>query len=159
MLFDTERVNRIKDKLKSRCESLAVAESVTAGFLQAALASAEGAMEFFEGGLTAYNIGQKCKHLGVSPIQAQRCNCVSEQTAEELAGGVAKAFVSSWGIGVTGYATPTPESNDEVFAFAAFHRDGKAMKQLRMDPGERRGQEAQLFYVATILETFEALLD
>lgn len=159
MQFDTERINRIKDKMCESGKSIAVAESVTAGFLQAALGSADRATEFFEGGLTAYNLGQKCRQLRVNPIQALRSNCVSEQTASELATGVAESFLASWGIGVTGYSTPTPESHDEVYAFAAFSQHSTTRKVIRMEAGDRRGQDAQLFYVQCILETLEDLLN
>ncbi len=158
MQFDTDRINRIKDKLMAAGQSIAVGESVTAGFLQAALASAEGAMEFFEGGLTAYNLGQKARQLRVNPVQALRCNCVSEQTAQELAAGAADKFIANWGIGITGYSTPTPESGNAVFAFAAFCRNGELLRTIRMDAGALRGQDAQQHYVDTVLGTLEELL-
>jgi nicotinamide mononucleotide (NMN) deamidase PncC len=116
-------------------------------------------MQFFEGGITAYNLGQKCRHLDVNPIQAQRCNCVSGQTAGELAAGAARMFLATWGIGVTGYSTPTPESGNAVFAYAAFYRDGSVISTIRMEAGEQRGQDAQQLYVQGMLEQLDALLD
>lgn len=47
----------IQKQLVNRKETLAVVESVTAGSLQAAFSLAENATEFFQGGLTVYNIG------------------------------------------------------------------------------------------------------
>jgi nicotinamide-nucleotide amidase len=85
MMFNLQNIDRIKDLLRQKQETIAVAESVTAGLLQAAMASTELAMEFFQGGITAYNLGQKSRHLGVDPIQAQRCNCVSDQMAGTMA--------------------------------------------------------------------------
>lgn len=74
-------------------------------------------MEFFQGGITAYNIGQKTKHLSIEPIHAIAYNCVSEKIAVEMATHAAILFNSDWGIGITGYASPVPEKNiEELFA-------------------------------------------
>ena len=45
-------------------KTLAVAESLTCGHLQALVGSVSGASDFFCGGVTAYNIDQKVRHLG-----------------------------------------------------------------------------------------------
>ena len=65
-----EVVNSIKDTLQTKCETIAVAESLTAGLLQFALAAAEGASGYFQGGITVYNLGQKSRHLHIDPIDA-----------------------------------------------------------------------------------------
>ena len=57
-MYDIEALNEIRDRLTGNGESLAVAESVTSGHLQAALSSAENASHFYQGGITAYNLGQ-----------------------------------------------------------------------------------------------------
>ena len=55
MLYDEEVINQIKEWLTAHKQTIAVAESVTAGHLQAALSSAVEASKFFQGGITAYN--------------------------------------------------------------------------------------------------------
>ncbi len=74
-LFDLKKLKKIHDTLARKKETIAVAESVTAGLLQVALAQAENASEFFQGGITVYNLGQKFRHLGVEPIE-----CANEKT-------------------------------------------------------------------------------
>jgi nicotinamide-nucleotide amidase len=61
--FDTTSLNRIKSILEQRRESLAVAESVTAGRLQFALASADEALKFFQGALRLTTWGKKLATL------------------------------------------------------------------------------------------------
>ncbi len=123
--FALETANKIGKILMQRHETIAVAESVTAGQLQTSLSLAEKAMEFFQGGITVYNIGQKTKHLAIEPIHAIAHNCVSEKIASEMAKSVTMLFNSDWGIGITGYASPVPEKNiEELFAcFAICFRD------------------------------------
>ena len=52
--------------------TLAVAESLTSGHLQAAIGARSGASDFFLGGITAYSIDQKVTHLGVDRDEAER---------------------------------------------------------------------------------------
>ncbi len=87
-MYDEQVIQSIKKILLQRRQTIAVAESVTAGHLQVALASAENASQFFQGGITAYNLGQKSRHLKIEPIHAEGCNCVSDKIAIEMAYGV-----------------------------------------------------------------------
>src|SRR4051794_16363752 len=116
-MFNTVAIDRIKEKLMADKQKLSVAESVTSGFLQAAIASAELALQFFEGGITTYNIHQKVRHLNINKVKGEQCNCVSEETAVEMALGVCRLFSTDWGIAITGYATPVPESDFKLFAY------------------------------------------
>src|SRR4051812_38795900 len=109
-MFNLSVINSLKDALLAKQETISVAESVTSGLLQAAFSSAEKAMQIFQGGITTYNLGQKYRHLLVDPIHASACNCVSERVAQEMALHVCELFSSNWGIGITGYASPVPES-------------------------------------------------
>ena len=83
--------------------------------MQHTFGSMEHASLFYHGGITVYNIGQKSKQLNVGPIHALQVNCVSEKVAIEMAIGVIHMFKSSWGIGITGYASPVPESGGALF--------------------------------------------
>jgi len=119
-MFDKENIQKVADLLTRKKHTVAVAESVTAGFLQAAFSSAENATLFFQGGITAYNITQKFTHLHIDLSNAAATNCVSEQTAKEMALAVAHSFSSDWGISITGYASPIPGHHmKELYAWYA----------------------------------------
>lgn len=122
-MFNKELSDEIREKLLTRKETIAVAESVTSGMLQAALSQAKDAVLFYQGGITAYNIGQKYRHLMVDPIHADACNCVSEKIAESMAIHVCELFSSNWGIGVCGYAAPAEESQGKMYAYYAIACD------------------------------------
>ena len=158
-MFNNVAIERIKGKLIGEKQTVSVAESVTAGYLQAALASAEFALKFFEGGITTYNIHQKVLHLKVYKKKAEECNCVSEQTADEMAMGVCELFGTDWGIGITGYATPVPESDLKLFAYFSISFRGSVKLAERIDLKNENPEEAQLKYVDVILNKFSALLD
>lgn len=88
--------------------TLAVAESLTGGNVQAAVTAESGASAFFLGGITAYTLEQKVRHLGVDRARASAVNCVSAGVATEMARGVCGLFGSDWGAATTGYAEASP---------------------------------------------------
>lgn len=157
-MFDSAAVDFIKEKLIEANQSVAVAESVTAGFLQAALASADNALKFFEGGITAYNINQKVQHLNIDRKKGEECNCTSEQTANEMAAGACKLFGTDWGISITGYATAVEESGNRLFAYFAISSGNQIKVSERIDLSDEKPEQAQLKYVNTILSRFKDVL-
>jgi len=89
--------------------TLAVAESLTCGRLQARIGAISGASEFFLGGITAYSLDQKVRHLGVERAEAEAVNSVSGRVAEQMARGACVLFGSDLGAATTGYAEPSGE--------------------------------------------------
>ena len=69
-MYPFDEINIITERMISCHQTVAVAESVTSGHLQAALSLGQNARQFYQGGLTAYNLGQKSRHLLVEPIHA-----------------------------------------------------------------------------------------
>ena len=155
VLIDEKILNQLKTFLINHSETVAVAESVTVGILQTALASVKDASCFFHGGITAYNLGQKARHLQINPIHAATCNCVSERIAKDMALNVCGLFSSDWGIAITGYATVEPAVKmRQPFAYYAI-----AYKNSIQDAGCLKHKEdlpplIQYYYVNEILKRF-----
>jgi nicotinamide-nucleotide amidase len=89
--------------------TLATAESLTCGRIQARIGTISGASEFFAGGITAYSLEQKVRHLGVRREAAAAANSVSAAVAEQMACGVCALFGADVGVATTGYAEPSAE--------------------------------------------------
>jgi nicotinamide-nucleotide amidase len=103
--------------------TLAVAESLTSGRLQARIGAISGASKFFLGGATAYGIEQKARLLGVDEGEARKVNAVSEAVAVAMAKGACAMFGSDVGAATTGYAEPSPEFGvDAPYAWWALAR-------------------------------------
>ena len=115
MVYDEKSLGLIRDRLISSQQTLAVAESVSAGHLQAAFSAAPDANCFFQGGITTYNLGQKTRLLDVEPIHALACDCVSQEVTEQMARKICALFLSNYGIAITGYATPCPKKELKRF--------------------------------------------
>jgi len=84
--------------------TLAVAESMTCGLVQARIGAISGASDFFQGGITAYSLDQKVRHLGVDRIAAEAVDCVSGPIAAQMARGACALFGADLGVATTGYA-------------------------------------------------------
>ena len=106
--------------------TLAVAESLTAGHVQARIAAVPGASDYFVGGITAYNLEQKVRHLGVNRAQARRVDCVSQRVAVEMAQGACRLFGVDLAVATTGYAQPNAAAGVKVPMawWALCHRRG-----------------------------------
>jgi nicotinamide-nucleotide amidase len=91
--------------------TLAVAESLTCGRLQARIGAISGASNFFLGGITAYQLDQKVRHLRVDRKEATAVNGVSAIVVEQMALGACEFFGSDLALATTGYAEPSAEWN------------------------------------------------
>ncbi len=154
----TTRLEAISDILRSTRETIAVAESVTSGLLQYALSTVRDAAQFFQGGITTYNIGQKTKHLDIEPIQAACCDCVSYDVAKQMSLGVAHLFKSTWGIGITGYATPVVQSDNKVFCYYAITKENAIMHSEKITTDIYSGEKAQCYFIGQVITALHDLL-
>lgn len=153
-LISKELSEAISKQLSGKQFTVAVAESVSAGLLQSSFAGMENAMGFFQGGLTAYNLAQKTRQLDVEPIHAESVHCVSCGVAEQMASGIQKRFLSDWGIAITGFARPVPESDNKVYAYFGISYHGEIIDSGKLVPTEKEMLTIQLEYTNTLLKKF-----
>lgn len=160
MVYDKQALDAIASGLINAKESIAVAESVTAGHLQAALSRATNAMQFFQGGITTYNAGQKARQLAVDPIHALQVNSVSMKVSEQMALGVSKLFVSDWGVGITGFASKAPAIGElSLYAEYVIVKNGTLMHSGRIDAVEDEDTfNVQVHYTNYVLQMLVTLL-
>lgn len=159
MLYDDKIITSIKKILTRNKQTLSVAESVTSGYLQAAFSSATEASKFFQGGITVYNIGQKCRHLNIEPIAALNNNGVTEQIACSMALEVNNLFISDFGISITGYAVRMPEKNiNDLFAFFAIADKKNILLSKKITSDKKEGMEVQIDYANQVIAAFEKIL-
>jgi len=156
----TSFLDQIAKTLVGREETLAVAESVTSGNLQAAFSLAKNATEFYHGGITVYNTSQKARHLHIDPIVAERTNCVSENISTAMAREVCRFFSSNWGIAITGYAAPVPEWNvkNTLFAWYAIALNDEVLISKKIEVKKMAMDKVQKYFTRTVLKDFAKLL-
>lgn len=155
MLYNEETINLIKELLVNKEETIAVAESVTAGQLQAAFSVGLEASKYFQGGITAYNLGQKTRHLHIDPILGAKVNCVAEKIAETMAIEVSRMFSSDFGISITGYASIVPECEKEgLFAFFSVAYRQSIVLSGRLTATEKEPYKVQIDYSKQLIQKF-----
>ncbi|HZP30751.1 MAG TPA: CinA family protein [Acidimicrobiia bacterium] len=98
---DAELVACVAGQLGGR--TVACAESCTAGLVAQAFAAAPGSLDWFRGGVVAYQRGVKHRVLGVTPGPV-----VTGSAAEEMARGVAELLDADVAVSTTGAAGPDP---------------------------------------------------
>ena len=99
--------------LKSRGETLSVAESCTGGLLGSRITDVSGSSSYFLGGAICYTGAAKIAMAGVDAQLIRDHGEVSEPVAIALAQGIRDRFGSTWGVGVTGIAGPTGGTFDK----------------------------------------------
>jgi nicotinamide-nucleotide amidase len=155
-----ELVDKAGALLVKKKNTIAVAESVTSGNIQAAFSLARDATTFFQGGITAYNIGQKCRHLLVEPTHAIECNCVSKKISDQMALEVCRLFSADYGIGITGYASPVPEQNiHKLFAHLSIAKNNRVVLSKKIPAENSEPAEVQLFYARNTIKMLISILN
>lgn len=101
------QAERIAQKLKARGESVAVAESSTAGLVSAALLAIPGASAYFLGGAVLYTRQSRTALLGVSEADLTGIRPDTEPYALLMARRIRAALGTTWAFGETGAAGPT----------------------------------------------------
>lgn len=152
-MYNEEVINKIKDIIVEKGETIAAAESVTSGNLQVAFSQAIDASKYFQGGMTVYNVGQKARHLNIDPIHALAVNSVSEEVAGRLAIEISKKFVSDYGVGITGYATIVPECEEEgIYAYFSLCYKGEVVITKKISSHKEGTLPVQLDYTHQCLQ-------
>lgn len=154
-------MSELKDlMLRTPRLTLAVAESITCGRLQAAIGAISGASDFFLGGLTAYTITQKVRHLGVDRAVAEAVNAVSPEIARQMARGACAGFGSDLALATTGYAEPAPAQGaaHPVAYWALAHRRADNSWVLREGREERPGATRAMMQQAVADAALDGLM-
>jgi len=152
-------IKEISCRLLYKNEKIAVAESVTSGFLQLMFSQMERASQFYCGGMTVYTLEQKMNLLHIDFEEALENNCVSPQITETMGKNVMSLFDSDWAIAVTGYASPVPESDFELFAYYSIHYKNEILMSDKIQIlSEADPLNIQYFYTDCILDKFNEAL-
>jgi len=105
---DDETLERVIGILLSmKRQTLAVAESCTAGLIMKRITEVPGSSHYFLGGAVSYSNESKIKILKVKTKEIKQKGAVSAEVAKEMAEGVRNLLKADYGISVTGIAGPT----------------------------------------------------
>jgi len=143
---DASLEERALELLRGRGETLAVAESVTGGCIQARLTAIPGSSEAFLGGAVVYSAGAKARLADVDPALIRSHGTVSEPVTRALAEGIARRLGATWGLATTGNAGPSEDKDGPApvgTCFMAVAGPGGTSSQARSFPGNRGDLQAR----------------
>lgn len=98
---------RAGELLKTRKETIAIAESSAGGLISAALLAVPGASAYYLGGGVVYTAESR---LALLQMRREEIIRSSEQSALNLARAIRKQLGATWAMGETGAAGPTGPS-------------------------------------------------
>jgi nicotinamide-nucleotide amidase len=105
---------QIVARLRAAHQTVATAESLTAGAIAVALTTVPGASKAVRGGLIVYATDLKTSLAGVDADVLRAGGAVQATVARQLAAGAQQRCGSDWGIGITGVAGPDPQDGRPV---------------------------------------------
>lgn len=121
--------------LLEKNQTLALAESCTGGLIAAKLVNIPGLSAVFLEGIVTYSNEAKVKRVNVSRETLVKYGAVSEQTAGEMAQGVAFTSGAQIGLAVTGIAGPegaTPDKPVGLVYLGLYINGALKVKQLKL---------------------------
>jgi PncC family amidohydrolase len=129
--------NSIGERLKARGETIAIAESSTAGLISAALLSVAGASVYFRGGGVIYTRQSRWGLLEIpDPMPAPVQRASTELYASLLAETVRKRLDATWGLGETGAAGPTGNRYGDAAGHTCIALAGPSAHAITLETGD-----------------------
>lgn len=152
-------VEKTVELLKQKGWHIAFAESCTAGLAAATLVDVPSASSVLDVSFVTYANSAKQRYVGVNAATLDAHGAVSEETAAEMAKGVAKEAASEVGVAISGIAGPgggTPEKPVGTVCFGFYiNGDLTACTCHFGDLGRKEVRDASVRFV---FRTLSALL-
>jgi len=104
---DASMVQVLGELLKTKGDTLSVAESCTGGFISHELTSLSGSSVYFMGSIVSYDNQVKMDDLGVLESDLIAHGAVSQPVVEQMAVGVRNRYKTTYAISTSGIAGPT----------------------------------------------------
>jgi nicotinamide-nucleotide amidase len=99
--------------LKSKKQTLSIAESCTGGYVSHLITSIPGSSDYFQGSVLAYSNNIKQEALQVNNDTLNRYGAVSEETVCEMANGIRNNYKTDYAIATSGIAGPGGGTEDK----------------------------------------------
>lgn len=149
---------RAADFLKTRNQTIAVAESSTGGLISSALLAVPGASAYFVGGAVVYTMTARTALLGIGESDVAGMRPSSEPYATLLAKRMRERHETVWGLGETGAAGPTGNRYGDAAGHTCLAVAGPLDRAITLETGSAdRGANMLAFAQRGLVLLVEAL--
>jgi nicotinamide-nucleotide amidase len=129
------RAEKIAAALKSRRETIVVAESSTGGLISAALLALPGASAYFLGGAVVYTQTARRALLDLGDISALGMRASTEPYARLLAQTARQRFSASWALAESGATGPTGNRYGDAAGHSCIAVSGAGERAITLETG------------------------
>jgi len=153
-----DQVKRIGELLKSRGETIAVAESSTGGLISASLLALPGASAYFLGGSVVYTLASRRELLRIRSANVEGLEPLSEPMVRRFAQRAREQLGATWGLAELGAAGPTGARYGHPAGTSVLAVDGVNTTSVTVQTG-RDDREANMWaFTARALMLLESVL-
>lgn len=125
----------VAERLKSKSQTVAVAESSSGGLLSAALLAVPGASAYFLGGAVVYTARARSRLMGIGREQVAGMRSSSEPYALLLARTVRENLSADWGLAETGAAGPAGNPYGDAAGHSCLAVSGPVETAITLETG------------------------
>lgn len=150
---------RVGDRLASRGETIAVAESSSAGLLSAALLSRAGASAYYLGGAVLYTRRSRRLLTALTSEDTVGKRSSSLPYAQLLARHQRTRFGATWGLAETGAAGPAGNTYGDPAGHSCLAVDGPVSRDRLLRTGRSDRPRNMVGFAMAALELLQQALD
>lgn len=151
-ILTSKQVNNLADALKSRGETVAVAESSTAGLISATLLAVPGASAYYKGGSVIYTLASRKELLGITRADVEGLEPLTEEMVMRFAERARTQLDATWGIAELGVAGPTGARYGHPPGISVIAVDGPVKLSLTVTTGESHRERNMWVFTERALE-------
>ena len=150
----------IAERLKTRGETLCVAESSSGGLISAALLAVPGASAYFVGGAVVYTAKARLQLMAMSRESVAGMRSASEPYALALAHQARERMGTNWAISETGAAGPTGNPYGDAAGHTCIAIAGPIERVITVETGQtNRAENMRAFAKAALTLLLAAVSD
>src|SRR5438034_3407585 len=148
----------VAELLKTRKQTLAVAESSAGGLINAALVAVPGASAYYLGGCIVYTGASRSALLGITAEQMAGMRSASEPYAKLVAWRVREKLGATWGLCETGAAGPSGNRYGDAAGHACLAVSGPVEAVITLETRSADREANMRAFARRALELLEASL-
>ena len=150
---------KISAVLTERRQTIAIAESSTAGLISAALLAVPGASAYFLGGGVVYTRDARRILMDITDETMKGIRSASEPYAKLLANQVRQRFSTDWGLSETGATGPTGNRYGDAAGHACIAVSGLRERADTLETGSPDRAANMVAFAVAALGLLESALD